>query len=147
MLKKNKVLILISILVLMLSVFALSACSNKTANKTKAKIYDANGLPLTKEAALKLWQGKWHEKNQPIKYCRMNEIGENGTLSVLATIRDNGKPNTYFTIWPSTYENDTKTLILKSQWLNMDFKFRFIDPNTLEITDNNGTSIYTRVIE
>lgn len=147
MLKKNKVLILISILVLMLSVFALSACSNKIANKTKAKIYDANGLPLTKAAALKLWQGKWNKKNRPINYCRMNEIGENGTLSVLATIEDNGKPNTYFTIWPSNYENDTKTLILKNQWLNMDFKFRFIDSNTLEITDNNGTSIYTRVIE
>lgn len=145
MLKKNKVLVLISVFVLMFSIFTLSACSNKAANKSKLKLYDANGLPLTKEAALKLWQGKWQEKSKPYQY--MNEIGESGTLSVMANIRDNGKVDTYFTIWPSSYDNNTKTLTLRNQFLEMDFKFKFLDRNTCEITDNNGTHIYTRVVE
>jgi len=44
MLKKNKVLILISVFVLMFSIFTLSACSNKGANKSKLKLYDVNGF-------------------------------------------------------------------------------------------------------
>lgn len=145
MLKKNKVLILISILVLMLSVFALSACSNKTANKTKAKIYDANGLPLTKEAALKLWQGKWDDgKGQHF----MNEIDDQGRISPLGLIED-GLVNRYFCICPTLFDVKTSTLTLKNPIdgeFYMSFKFSNKDTLLTKI-HNNPETIYTRVIE
>ena len=144
MLKKNKVLILISILVLMLSVFALSACSNKTANKTKAKIYDANGLPLTKEAALKLWQGKWDDgKGQHF----MNEIDDQGRISPLGFIK-NGHVNRSFAKWEPKYNADTKTLEFSDPWVGEIVTYEFIDKNTF-ITNHlsNTKKKFTRVIE
>ena len=56
MLKKNKVLIMVVISVLIVSMFALVGCAKKG---TIGKEYDSAGLPLTKAAALKLWQGEW----------------------------------------------------------------------------------------
>lgn len=56
MLKKNKALILIVISMLLVSMFAFVGCAKKG---TVGKEYDSAGLPLTKSAALKLWQGEW----------------------------------------------------------------------------------------
>lgn len=56
MLKKNKVLIMVVISVLIVSMFAFVGCAKKG---TIGKEYDSTGLPLTKSAALKLWQGEW----------------------------------------------------------------------------------------
>ena len=56
MLKKNKVLIMVVISVLIVSMFAFVGCAKKG---TIGKEYDSTGLPLTKAAALKLWQGEW----------------------------------------------------------------------------------------
>lgn len=145
MLKKNKVLILISVFVLMFSIFTLSACSNKAANKSKLKLYDANGLPLTKEAALKLWQGKWQDKsNQQF----MNEIDEQNRISPLGFIKDN-HVNRYFLMCPIAFDTKTFTLTLNNP-LDGSFymNFKFVNKDTLLAKiHTNSETIYTRVIE
>ena len=145
MLKKNKVLILISVFVLMFSIFTLSACSNKAANKSKLKLYDVNGLPLTKEAALKLWQGKWQDKsNQQF----MNEIDEENRLSPLGFVNGN-HVNRYFLMCPTFFDTKTFTLTLNNP-LDGSFymSFKFVNKNTLlaKIHTNTETT-YTRVVE
>lgn len=146
MLKKNKVLILISVFVLMFSIFTLSACSNKAANKSKLKLYDASGLPLTKEAALKLWCGSWSDGDN--SGVSINKINDSGWLSVMEFVKKGEKPNDRFLNWGTEYDVETKTLTLINPILGeKTHSYKFIDKNTFIETRFTSKTTYTRVAE
>ena len=146
MLKKNKVLILISVFVLMFSILTLSACSNKAANKSKLKLYDANGLPLTKEAALKLWCGNWTDGHNLGVY--VNKMNDNGWLSVMEFVRKDKTPRDSFMNWGSEYDVNTKTLkLIHPLSSKHTIYYKFIDSNTFKTDTFNHEETYTRVVE
>lgn len=146
MLKKNKVLILISVFVLMFSIFTLSACSNKAANKSKLKLYDANGLPLTKEAALKLWCGTWSDGHNHGVY--VNKINDDGWLSVMEFVKKDKTPRDSFMNWGSEYDVNTKTLkLIHPLSSKRTIYYKFINTNTFKTNTFNHEETYTRVVE
>ena len=145
MLKKNKVLILISVFVLMFSIFMLSACSNKAANKSKLKLYDANGLPLTKEAALKLWCGDWTDGHNLGVY--VNKMNEDKWLSVMEHVGKNEKSNATYLMYNAKYDPNTKILeLINAAWGYKEY-YKFIDKNTFKTNHFTHEETYTRVVE
>lgn len=86
MLKKNKALILIVISMLLVSMFAFVGCAKKG---TVGKEYDSAGLPLTKSAALKLWQGEWGVEDEygNVFGTLINTI-DGKEYQILASIKD-----------------------------------------------------------
>lgn len=117
MLKKNKVLIMVVISVLIVSMFAFVGCAKKA---TIGKEYDSTGLPLTKAAALKLWQGEWGVEDTygNVFGTLINKIDGNNYL-VLGRINEikNGKNlDSHHNIHAEaevTYDSKTKTLVFK----------------------------------
>ena len=117
MLKKNKVLILVVISILIMSMFAFVGCAKKGSI---GKEYDSAGLPLTKSGALKLWQGEWgvEDEYDNVFATLVNKIEGNKYL-VLGRINEikNGKNlDSYHNISAEsevTYDSKTKTLVFK----------------------------------
>ena len=145
MLKKNKVLILISVFMLMFSIFMLSACSNKAANKSKLKLYDANGLPLTKEAALKLWCGTWSDGHNPGIY--VNKKNDDGWLSTMEYVGKNEKSNAAYLMYSVKYDPNTKILeLINAAWGYKEY-YKFIGKNTFKTNHFTTEKTYTRVVE
>jgi len=117
MLKKNKVLIMVVISVLIVSMFAFVGCTKKGA---VGKEYDSTGLPLNKAAALKLWQGEWGVEDEygNVFPEYLNKIDGNKYL-VLGRIKEINKGehlDFYQNMYAEaevTYDLKTKTLVFK----------------------------------
>ena len=117
MLKKNKALILVVISMLLVSMFAFVGCAKKG---TVGKEYDSAGLPLTKSAALKLWQGEWgyEDSNGYVSPKYLNKIDGNKYLvrGVIDEIQNGKNLDYYRNMYAEaevTYDSKTRTLVFK----------------------------------
>ena len=138
MLKKNKVLIMVVISVLIVSLFAFVGCTKKGA---VGKEYDSTGFPLTKAAALKLWQGEWLipesediyenkiyrndiKNNQYLVFGKVSEINSGKNLDYYRNMYAEAE---------ITYDSRTRTLYFKRIFSDTTIKdsIHFVDKNTL----------------
>ena len=117
MLKKNKALMLVVISILIVSMFAFVGCAKKG---TIGKEYDSTGLPLTKAAALKLWQGEWgvEDTNGNVFSQYLNKIDGNKYLvrGIINEIQKNENLDYYRNMYAEAevnYDSKTKTLVFK----------------------------------
>lgn len=138
MLKKNKALILVIISMLLVSMFAFVGCAKKG---TVGKEYDSAGLPLTKSAALKLWQGEWLipesediyenkiyrndiKNNQYLVFGKVSEINHGENLDYYRNMYAEAE---------ITYDFKTRTLYFKRIFSSttVETSIHFVDKNTL----------------
>ena len=143
MLKKNKALILVVISMLLVSMFAFVGCAKKG---TVGKEYDSVGLPLTKSAALKLWQGEWVipestdiyenkiyrndiKNNQYLVFGKVSEINSGKNLDYYRNMYAEAE---------ITYDSKTKTLYFRRLFsgTTIENSIHFVDKNTLLEKEN-----------
>ena len=145
MLKKNKALIMVVISVLIVSMFAFVGCAKKG---TIGEEYDSTGLPLTKAAALKLWQGEWRYENRENNLSEITYRNDrnNNKYLIFGNIMDinMGKNLDHYENQYSEaevrYNSKTRTLYFKRIFdtVTITDSIHFVDKNTLLAEDNVG---------